>query len=201
MKIYKDKFENVEEALNSLKELLKKEKEQQNELMIKQKELKLKAEIEEKNFKLIKDTCEATKKDFSNKCSELSKLQKDMLDMKNNKKEKAILIIENDRSIKRNNDSINLNQKENEKLKKKIKFQKQCNLKLIKENEQIENDSKTLKKQILNVKREQAIVNDQIEAYSTSMRKQISYDDKCENFQINQENELGIRQKHIRGIV
>lgn len=81
--------------------------------------------MEEKELNRIKVKLENTEKEQNNKSSELSKLQQDLIDCKNNKKSKALILIGLEKDIFKVMDNLSIQKKLCEKVQRKCKVQDQ----------------------------------------------------------------------------
>jgi hypothetical protein len=115
----------VFENLKSLQEKNSKILKTRNNFIQAVKQLKVKFDSEEILLNQTKQKLEKTGKEQSNKDSELTKLQKDLIDCKNNKKSKASILVGLERDIFKITDNLSIEKKICEKIKRKCKLQDQ----------------------------------------------------------------------------
>ena len=125
MKIFNDKFQNVYENLKSLEDKNSKIMSTRSNYIQAVKKLKAKFDSEEILLNQTKTKLEKTEKEHSNKDSELTKLQKDLIECKNSKKSKAGILVRLERDIFKLTDNLSIEKKKCEKIKRKCKLQDQ----------------------------------------------------------------------------
>lgn len=125
LKIFNDKFQNVSENLRSLKEKNAKVMSRRGECIEEVKKLKARFDAEEQLLGEAKARLQRTTKEHANKESELTKLQKDLIESKNAKKAKAQRLIALEKEIFKVADDLSMEKKACEKVQRKCKLQDQ----------------------------------------------------------------------------
>lgn len=125
LKIFNDKFQNVSDNLRLLQEKNDKIVAERAKCIQAVKEHKAKFDAEDALLTQAKAKLARTAKEHANKQSELTKLQKDLIDCKNNKKAKALLLIGLEKDIFKALDNLSAENKACEKLQRKCKLQDQ----------------------------------------------------------------------------
>lgn len=125
LKIFNDKFQNVFENLRSLQEKNEKIVQRRADYIQAVKQLKVKFDAEEALLNEAKAKLQRTTKEHAKKESELTKLQKDLIDCKNNKKAKAQMLIALEKEIFKVADDLSIEKKACEKIQRKCKLQDQ----------------------------------------------------------------------------